>query len=164
MKPHLPISQSDFSVIRRRGDYYVDKSLYIKEVIDGADVLLVTRPRRFGKTLNTSMLHYFYRHDENSATLFEGLNIQRAGDRYLQKINQHPVIYLSFKDIKDADWSNAMAGLWSNFYGLTQGLSELTYNIKMRLVPKNKAYWSAFWPAKVSVRTWNTSCKAFVTC
>jgi hypothetical protein len=148
MKPHLPISQSDFSVIRRRGDYYVDKSLYIKEVMDGADVLLVTRPRRFGKTLNTNMLYHFYRHDENSADLFEGLQIQNAEERYLRKMNQHPVIYLSFKDIKDADWESAAAGLWSNLYGLTLGLNAAYEQCQTALSAKEQGVLERFLAGK----------------
>jgi hypothetical protein len=107
MKPHLSISQSDFQVIRSRGDYYVDKSLFIQEIIDGPDVVLVTRPRRFGKTLNMTMLRYFYGNDADYSSLFKGLAIMDAGSPYLEKMGKHPVLFMSFKNIKHGNWDDA---------------------------------------------------------
>jgi hypothetical protein len=61
MSHKLSLGTSDFKKLRENGCYYVDKSLFIKEVIDrSAEVLLLPRPRRFGKTLNLSMLRYFF--------------------------------------------------------------------------------------------------------
>lgn len=114
MKPHLPIGQSDFSIIRERGDYFVDKSLFIQDIVDGADIVLVTRPRRYGKTLNMTMLRYFYGNDADYSDLFKGLKIMDAGKRYLTKMGKHPVVFMSFKDIKDDTWEDAYIGLESN--------------------------------------------------
>ncbi|RKZ88836.1 MAG: AAA family ATPase, partial [Candidatus Parabeggiatoa sp. nov. 1] len=67
MSQKLPIGVSDFKEVREEDYYYVDKSLFIKEVIDRATkVLLLPRPRRFGKTLNLSMLRYFFEKREDS--------------------------------------------------------------------------------------------------
>jgi hypothetical protein len=76
----IPIGYSDFKYLREQDFYYIDKSLLIKEIIeDGSQVLLVPRPRRFGKTLNLSMLRYFFEKVEDVAhikELFAGLAIE----------------------------------------------------------------------------------------
>ena len=90
----------DFAVVRRKGAVYIDKSAFIREVLDGVDMLLITRPRRFGKTLNMSMLRYFFeRSDEDRSDLFEDLAIwqDEAARAHFQR---HPVISLTLKDVK----------------------------------------------------------------
>jgi hypothetical protein len=89
--------------------YYVDKSLLIKELIDqGAQALLVPRPRRFGKTLNLSMLRYFFeKTEEDTGSLFHHLKIWQAGEEYTGKQGKYPVIFLTFKDVKEATWESA---------------------------------------------------------
>lgn len=85
--------------------YYVDKTLFIKDVLeDGSKVILLPRPRRFGKTLNMSMLRYFLEKSaiDNSA-LFENLAISQHSD-CMDKQGQYPVIYLTFKDLKHNTW------------------------------------------------------------
>jgi hypothetical protein len=104
----LPISHSDFAHIRREGYYYIDKSRLICDLIDSAGVCLITRPRRFGKTLNLSMLRYFYGNDADYRACFEGLAILDAGERYLSKLGQHPVIYLSLKEVREKSWAGAL--------------------------------------------------------
>lgn len=115
----LPVGVSDFKDVITGDYYYVDKSLFIKEIMDKGDkILLIPRPRRFGKTLNLSMLKYFYdccpetgtkeakgKGPANSyKTLFDSLAISKAGKPYLDKIGKHPVIFLSFRDIKELEW------------------------------------------------------------
>ena len=73
----------------------------------GDDVLLLTRPRRFGKTLNMNMFHEFLAEKTPDSDPFEGLAIAQAGERYLQERGKRPVIYLSFKDIKAPTWKEA---------------------------------------------------------
>ena len=75
----------EFEELRNKGYYYVDKTLFIKELLDMmGKVNLFTRPRRFGKTLNMSMLRYFFEKSEKDpAELFQGLKIMDAGERYL---------------------------------------------------------------------------------
>ena len=107
-KKKLPIGISDFRKVIEEGFYYVDKSLFIKEVIDnGSETILVPRPRRFGKTLNLSMLRYFYeKTKEDTSPLFHHLNIWQQGEAYTGKQGCHPVIFLTFKDVKCANWED----------------------------------------------------------
>lgn len=111
MLKKIPIGQSDFKVVVTER-YYVDKSLYLKDVIDADTSLLVTRPRRFGKTLNMMMLKYFYDADENNRDLFKGLQIEsEANGVYMEKCGQHPVLFMSFKDLKSMEWE----GMYKSF-------------------------------------------------
>jgi hypothetical protein len=116
----LPVGVSDFSKLIKEKCQFADKTPLIKEIIDdGAEVILITRPRRFGKTLNLSMLKHFFeiKHDEQN--LFANLLISQ--DVEFCKIHQHkyPVIFLSFKDIKKDNFLQAYAKictLISNLY------------------------------------------------
>ncbi|SHJ72072.1 AAA family ATPase [Tepidibacter formicigenes] len=101
----VPIGVSDFKELITENYYYVDKSLFVKEIIDdGAKVILLPRPRRFGKTLNMSMLKYFFeKRDEDNKYLFENLNINKYED-IMDMQGKYPVIYLTFKDIKDGNF------------------------------------------------------------
>ncbi|MGE5340023.1 MAG: AAA family ATPase [Candidatus Omnitrophota bacterium] len=106
----LPIGVSDFKKIIENDYYYIDKTLLIKEVIDSGDiVLLLMRPRKFGRTLNLSMLRYFYeccpepQIPDNYKYLFDSLAIDKADQEYLDKLGKHPVIFLSFENIKEKD-------------------------------------------------------------
>jgi hypothetical protein len=104
----LPVGVSDFKEMVTGDYYYVDKTLFIKEIVDKGDkILLIPRPRRFGKTLNLSMLKYFYdcriRVEENQS-LFQSLAISKAGKKYLDKMGKNPVIFLSFRSIKELEW------------------------------------------------------------
>ena len=96
----IGIGQSDFRALRIRKNYYIDKTMYIKDIIDNeASVLLVTRPRRFGKTLNMSMLKYYFDcTKKDSKELFEGLKIMEQEEKYTSKLGYYPCIYLTLKD------------------------------------------------------------------
>lgn len=112
----LPIGYDNFSDIIEKGLDFVDKSLFIKEVLDnvGDQVTVVTRPRRFGKTLNLSMLRYFLAaqvRGRPTRELFEGLKIAEAGAAYLQHQGKYPVIFLTFKGIKESDIHSAYDGI-----------------------------------------------------
>lgn len=108
LKP-LPIGVEDFQEIIQKNYYYVDKTLMIKELLDvKGKVTLFTRPRRFGKTLNMSMLQYFFDNTtENVAELFSDLAIMQAGESYLQFMGQYPVICLSLKSLKQPSYELA---------------------------------------------------------
>jgi len=96
-KKILPLGEDDFRTIRERENYYVDKTLMIKDFInDGNKVTLITRPRRFGKTLNMTMLRDFFDMTQDSHNIFEGLTIMET--EYVDQMNSIPVIYLSFKE------------------------------------------------------------------
>ena len=105
----LPIGIDNFEMLITRGYYFVDKTLLIKDLLDNkAAVNLFTRPRRFGKTLNMSMLQYYFedRRDEftgekiDNSYLFEGLNIKAEGEKYTKDMGKYPVINLSLKSAK----------------------------------------------------------------
>ena len=106
----LPLGLSDFKSLIEGGRYYVDKSLFIKEVMDAAgQVLLLPRPRRFGKTLNLSTLRYFFeKTDEPNDHLFRDLAIWEAGDQYRSACGRHPVVFLTLKDVKTDDWDDCL--------------------------------------------------------
>ncbi len=113
---HLPIGYDDFGDLIEKKLDFVDKTLFIKEVLDniGSQVTLVTRPRRFGKTLNLSMLQYFLSaevRDHSTKGLFEGLKIAEAGNAYMRHQGQYPVIFLTFKEVKDTEFELAYDSL-----------------------------------------------------
>ena len=105
----LPVGVENFADLRRNGYYFVDKTLFIKELLDmKGKVNLFTRPRRFGKTLNMSMLRYFFEHEKhNNSELFRGLKIMEAGEKYLRYMGKYPVISLSLKSMKQYSYELA---------------------------------------------------------
>ena len=102
----LDLGNSDFKNIIENNNYFVDKSLFVREIIEKqSQVILLPRPRRFRKTLNLSMLKYYF--DINQASqnnLFINLNIWKAANEIKDKYAQYPVIFLSFKDAKEDSW------------------------------------------------------------
>jgi hypothetical protein len=111
----LPIGYDNFAEIIRHNLDIVDKSLFIKDVIDDtAKVIVITRPRRFGKSLNLSMLHYYFAesaYGESTEGVFKGMKIMGEGEAYLQHYRKYPVISVSFKDIKATTFEQAYASL-----------------------------------------------------
>ncbi|MCP4753682.1 MAG: AAA family ATPase [Proteobacteria bacterium] len=108
----VPIGISDFKKVRENGYYFVDKTCFIQEVLESAsEILLLPRPRRFGKTLNLSMLRYFFEKTEKgNRGLFKGLAIDRT-DFFEEHQGKYPVVYLTFKDIKGNTWDNVYRGI-----------------------------------------------------
>lgn len=108
-KKALPIGLSDFKSIIEENYYYIDKTDLISNLLyDGAKVNLFTRPRRFGKTLNMSMLKHFF-DIENGAEnrkLFENLKI--SDSKYMTEQGKYPVIFISFKNLEEEDWNNCL--------------------------------------------------------
>ena len=114
VKKALPIGVENFEDIIKTGYYYVDKTLFIKELLDlKGKVNLFTRPRRFGKTLNLSMLRYFFEdtgdEEQNARNreLFRGLKIMEAGEAYTDQMGRYPVINLTLKSAKQRDFEAA---------------------------------------------------------
>ena len=106
----LPIGVDSYKKMIEKGYYYVDKTLFIKDLIDlRGEVNLFTRPRRFGKTLNMSMLRYFFEKSDcgDNRSLFAGTKIMDAGERYLSEMGKYPVISVSLKSMKQADYKSA---------------------------------------------------------
>ena len=107
---NLPIGVDDFKDLRQ-GYYFVDKTSFIQNLIDGhSKVTLFTRPRRFGKTLTLSMLYYFFtlEHAEEHRRLFDGCFISQAGKGYMSEQGTRPVIMFSLKDIKEKNFDLMM--------------------------------------------------------
>ena len=99
MKKTLPIGIDSFREIRETNKYYIDKTMLIRDFIAAEDkVALVTRPRRFGKTLNMTMLREFFDITKDSKAIFDGLEIMDT--EYASQINTRPVIFFTFKDCK----------------------------------------------------------------
>ena len=105
----LPIGVENFEEIINKNYYYIDKTLLIKDLIDlKSKVNLFTRPRRFGKTLNMSMLRCFFeKSEEDRLHLFAGTRIMDAGEKYLNESGQYPVIFLSLKSMKQGSYESA---------------------------------------------------------
>ena len=117
----IGIGEIDFKTLRLNNNYFIDKSLYIKDIIDnGSKVILVTRPRRFGKTLNMSMLRYYFDvREENSKEIFEGLKIMNEDEYYTSKMGYYPVVYVSLKDVESYSYEKMITDLQkaiSNIY------------------------------------------------
>lgn len=110
---NIPVGISDFSEIRQNNYYYIDKSALISELLETAatKVTLITRPRRFGKTLAMSMLSSFFDITRNSRALFDGLEV--SGDAKLCRLwmNQYPTVFLTFKNVDGLTFSSAYGQL-----------------------------------------------------
>lgn len=106
---NIPVGISDFKEIRKNGYYYVDKTFLIKELLKttATKVTLITRPRRFGKTMAMSMLATYFDIRENSQDLFDGLEISKEIDLCKEWMNQWPVVFLSLKDIDGLNFEDA---------------------------------------------------------
>ena len=114
MKKPLPVGVENFEDIIKEDYYYVDKSMFVKELLDlKGKVNLFTRPRRFGKTLNLSMLRYFFEDtgdikvNTKNRELFKGMKIMDAGDKYVQHMGMYPVINLTLKSAKQRSLESA---------------------------------------------------------
>ena len=118
MKRNMPIGIDDFKKLRE--DYYlVDKTDFIRQLIDGhSAVTLITRPRRFGKTLTMSMLDYFFSIEKKDETehLFDGLAIDRAGTEYLARRGGSPTIFLTLRGLKQPTFAELLQN-FSNTMG-----------------------------------------------
>ena len=106
MRLVFKLGESNFRGMIEGKSFFVDKSLFIKEVIEeGSEVVLITRPRRFGKSLNFSMLKYFFDIKEDSRELFEDLKISREKES-LKHMNKYPVVDMTLKDVTGSSWGN----------------------------------------------------------
>ena len=111
-KKAVPVGIEDFERIIREDYYYVDKTMLIEELlINRAPVTLFTRPRRFGKTLNMSMIKYFFdvKNKEENKKLFENLKVSNS--EYMSEQGKYPVIFISLKDLKGDTWEEFLKRL-----------------------------------------------------
>ena len=118
MKKPLPIGVDNFEKIVKDGYCYIDKTIFIKELLDlKGEVNLFLRPRRFGKTLNLSMLRYFFedmgdvKKNEENKSLFQGLKIMEQGEEYIKHMGNYPVINLTLKSTKQPGFESAYSKL-----------------------------------------------------
>lgn len=130
MDKTLPIGNDQFRLVRERNEYYVDKSLFIKEFLEKRDTAaLITRPRRFGKTMNLTMLREFLDITRDSRELFDGLKIMDT--EYAGEMNSRPVVYFTFKDCSGKNPEELMQSVWNaifqeyrRYYGVFEGKAE----------------------------------------
>ena len=128
----LAIGIDDFRKIIKEDCYYVDKTKFIEDVLqDASNVKLFTRPRRFGKTLNMSMLKYFFdvRDSEENRKLFNGLDIEKS--KYIDEQGKYPTILISLKSIKYETWEESLeqlksliSNLYNEFEYIRESLNE----------------------------------------
>lgn len=109
----IGVGKSDFHALRKSGNYYVDKTDLIYELIEETDnqVTLFTRPRRFGKTLMMSMISNFFDIKKDSRDIFEGLKITEYQEFCNKWMNQYPVLFISFKDVEAENFDDAFSML-----------------------------------------------------
>ena len=110
MKQVISIGKQDFASLRDENYFFIDKSDFIKEWWEAGDeITLITRPRRFGKTLNMSMLNCFFSNKyTNRGELFKGLSIWKE-EKYQRIQGCFPVIFLSFADVKQTNYQDAVS-------------------------------------------------------
>ena len=106
---NIPVGVSDFEELRKNDYYYIDKSGLIEELLSrtGTKVTLITRPRRFGKTLGMSMLENFFDIRKDRRKLFEGLEIAKNRTLCDEWMNQYPTIFVSFRQVDGLDFTGA---------------------------------------------------------
>ncbi|MEF2601528.1 MAG: AAA family ATPase, partial [Fusobacterium mortiferum] len=106
----IPIGREDFRDIRENNLYYIDKTKFIEDILlDGTQVKLFCRPRRFGKTLNMSTLKYFFdiKDKEKNRKLFDGLYIENSP--LIKEQGKYPVIFISMKGITGLSWKESFS-------------------------------------------------------
>ena len=138
-KKAIPIGIENFERMIKEEYYYVDKSMLIEDIlVNRAAVTLFTRPRRFGKTLNMSMLKYFFdiENKDKNRKLFENLKI--SGSKYMNEQGKYRVIFISLKDLKADTWEKCIleikkmvSKIYREFQYITENMDEddkNTYN------------------------------------
>ena len=149
-KKAVPVGIEDFERIINEDYYYVDKTILIEELlINRAPVTLFTRPRRFGKTLNMSMIKYFFdvKNKEENKKLFENLKISNS--EYMSEQGKYPVIFISLKDLKGNSWEENfilikkyIKNIYMEFYNLKDKLNPIFKNDFEKIVmEKEDADW-----------------------
>lgn len=106
---NVPVGVSDFEEIRKNGYYYIDKSGLIGKLLSrtGTKATIITRPRRFGKTLGMNMLESFFDIRKDSRKLFEGLEIAEHQALCAEWMNQYPTVFVSFRQVDGLNFMDA---------------------------------------------------------
>ena len=154
IKAKLPIGISDFKKIIKNDYYYFDKTNLIENILnDGSEVKLFTRPRRFGKTLNMSMLKYFFdvKNKDENRKLFEGLNISKS--EYFDMQGNFPVISVSFKKYQEKDWKNG----FDMIKDIISGLYDEFEFVKEKLSTRKKKKFDSILMEEANLANWKNS-------
>ncbi|MFW2502803.1 AAA family ATPase [Clostridium diolis] len=139
MRKNIQIGASDFKELIEGNNFFVDKSLLIKEFIEnGAKIILTPRPRRFGKTLNLSMLRYFFdiRTKDDTKDLFKNLKIENEKE-IMGLQGQYPVIFITFKNQKHISFEDFQDGIKVLLSNLYKEHEYLLYSNKLSEFDKN---------------------------
>ena len=153
-KTKLPIGISNFKDIIEKNYYYFDKTKFIENILeDGSQVKLFTRPRRFGKTLNMSMLKYFFdvKNKDENRKLFEGLNISKS--EYFDMQGNFPVISVSFKKYQEKDWKNG----FDMIKDIISGLYDEFEFVKEKLSTRKKKKFDSILMEEANLANWKNS-------
>ena len=153
-KTKLPIGVSNFKDIIEKNYYYFDKTKFIENILeDGSQVKLFTRPRRFGKTLNMSMLKYFFdvKNKDENRKLFEGLNISKS--EYFDMQGNFPVISVSFKKYQEKDWKNG----FDMIKDIISGLYDEFEFVKEKLSARKKKKFDSILMEEANLANWKNS-------
>ncbi|EOS39133.1 hypothetical protein C808_01988 [Lachnospiraceae bacterium M18-1] len=142
---NIPVGTSNFAEIRRKGSYFIDKSSLIEQLLktQSTKVTLITRPRRFGKTLGMSMLSEFFDIQKNSRALFEGLSVMKNKGLCRQWMNQYPTLFLSFRSVDGLNFSGAYAQLASVIAELYKKHIYLTESVRIQPLDKEQFHRTA---------------------
>ena len=150
----VPVGIEDFKELIQEGYYYIDKTLLIDEMLmNKSKVTLFTRPRRFGKTLNMSMLKYFFdvKDKEENKKLFENLKIHNS--EYMSEQGKYPVIFVSLKDLKEDTWEECLESVKDIMYKI---FNEYNF-LREKLNVVEKRQFDKIWEITGNERNFKTS-------
>ena len=171
MKKALPIGVDNFEKLITGGYYYVDKTIFIKELLDlKGEVNLFTRPRRFGKTLNLSMLRYFFEDtgntekNEQNKELFRGMKIMDEGETYTRQMGKYPVINLTLKSAKQEDFETAYYMIQAELASEFERHREIIEHGKQSLAVKEYEQYISIADEKADQKLVRGSIKLFSQC
>ena len=153
-KKAVPVGIEDFKELIQEGYYYIDKTLLIDEMLmNKSKVTLFTRPRRFGKTLNMSMLKYFFdvKNKEENKKLFENLKIYNS--EYMSEQGKYPIIFISLKDLKGDTWEKCFENLKKTMYKI---FNEYEF-VREKLNIVEKREFDKIWEMRDSEESFKTS-------
>ena len=153
-KKAVPVGIEDFKELIQEGYYYIDKTLLIDEMLmNKSKVTLFTRPRRFGKTLNMSMIKYFFdvKDKEENKKLFENLKVSNS--EYMSEQGKYPVIFVSLKDLKEDTWEECLESIKDIMYKIFNEYNFLRE--KLNIVEKRQ--FDKIWEITGNERNFKTS-------
>ena len=171
IKTKLPMGIEDFKEMRVQGFYYIDKTGLIKELLEHfGKVNLFTRPRRFGKTLNLSMLRYFFEDtgntekNEQNKELFRGMKIMDEGETYTRQMGKYPVINLTLKSAKQEDFETAYYMIQAELASEFERHREIIEHGKQSLAVKEYEQYISIADEKADQKLVRGSIKLFSQC